>query len=252
MSINKFLKMTNFLLLLISTILLFACPNNENSSSDGNNGYRVTFKNIPDGFTLAVYKSSDVSNADNTQTAVDTNTYNALQSDESVAKKDGTDQLNFILTPPQDSADKVISLNIEGTYNKCKVNPDNLETAEAKNIYRITKIESDLSISITIADKPIEVTFNFIDKNGNTLSDEKAAITVYDSQDLTGNSTPINASNASKVVTAKTDSGVESVTGSEQVNFKIDNTAPDGYKFESVSIDDTYNGKYKNLKIGYD
>lgn len=143
---------------------------------------------------------------------------------------DGNGQVNFKLT--FDSGYELDELSVSGSYNKIKnssTDPDSI----GEGYYRITKIASDLTITITSkleseADTGYKVTF---------VTDDNASIMVYATQDYTVD--PLSAT-STESVDSTTGDPIKDGTG--QVNFLV--VLADGYLIDSISID----GSYGNLK----
>ena len=121
------------------------------------------------------------------------------------------------------------------------------ETTDAYTVKFEIPTGSDLVVSVSEV-SPIKVTFAFVDTANAPINASEASVTVYDTQDLSEDGNVINATSETKVVYAKTSTGIISATGEEQVNFVVSTTFPVGWTFKEVKCDDTDN--YKNLKNG--
>lgn len=175
-----------------------------------------------DNVSVIIYNTQDVT-GDGTKT----NTAYAKSGEDGSLVVDGSGQINFKVEVTEGYVIDTITIN--GEYNKIKNDP---EGDGSTDYYRITKVASDLEIIITTREEVII--------NGYTVTfeaDEDVTITVYDTQDITGEGVVTNTAYA------KTKTGLISKTGEEQVNFVI--TLPEGYEIESVEVT---SGTYKNIK----
>jgi hypothetical protein len=161
-----------------------------------------------------------------------TNTALSLDKETRLPTTSGEGQVNFILV--FDEGYSLNTLSVDGTYKNRK-GPD--ETG-VESGYRITKIESALTITVSSkADEAEEdlsqgfkVTF---------ISDEHTHITVYHTQTLSdGEQTDVAYSRDALTGALTKDDG--------QVNFVV--TCDEGYEVSSVAVDDAYKEFYKNLK----
>ncbi len=182
--------------------------------------------------TINVYYTQDYSavSEQNATTAI------ARSSDTGESDGTGSGQINFAVV----TADgyKVDSVTVEGSYNNLK---DLSLTELIDNLYRITKVTSDLTITVKTAkvdgteeeDKGYNVSF---------VTDENATINTYYTQDYSAAS----ETNVNAAVSRNSTSGVPDSTGEGQVNFTV--VPADGYEVDSVTVD----GSYKNLKTPAD
>lgn len=182
--------------------------------------------------TIDVYYTQDYTSPSETNvtTAV------ARNSDTGDVDGSGDGQINFVIN----TADgyKVDSVTVDGNYKNLK---DLSLTELIDNLYRVTKVAGDLTITVTTSkedgteeeDKGYSVTFN---------TDDHSTINVYYTQDYT----TADETNATTAVSRNSTSGVPDSTGDGQVNFTV--VCDDGYEVDSVTVD----GSYKNLKDSAD
>ena len=104
-------------------------------------GYSVTF-DIPEGVTVTVFDTQDIT-GEGTNVADGESVY--AKTSAGVISKTGAEQVNFVISVPEGY--EIDTVTAEGTYNKIKADP---EGDGSSNYYRITKITSDVSVSITI------------------------------------------------------------------------------------------------------
>ena len=186
-------------------------------------GFNATFT-CDEHVSVLIYPTQDVSGE-----GFDTNTAVAKSGEDGSILIDGTGQINYKVVLDEGYA--IDQITVTGTYNKNKNDPDG---TGATDVYRITKVQSDLTVEITTSlSEAVEgqkVTFNIAD--GIT-------VTVFDTQDTTAQGTVVNSG---EYVYAKTASGVVSKTGEEQVNFVISFNG-------ELEVEVTAEGSFKNLKI---
>ena len=182
--------------------------------------------------TVNVYYKQDYTAPDETgaTTAI------ARASDTGLSDGTGSGQINFAVAV--EDGYKVDSVTVDGTYNNLK----NISLSELiDNLYRITKVGSDLTVTITTAevdgteeaDKGYNVSF---------VTDGNASIDVYNTQDYT----EASETDVTTAVSRNSTSGVPDSTGEGQVNFKV--VTAQGYEVDAVTVD----GSYKNLKTPVD
>ena len=178
--------------------------------------------------SIEVYYTQDYTSANetNAKTAI------ARNSDTGEADGSGEGQINFRIVT--DDGYKVDSITVDGTYKNLK---DLSLTELIDNLYRITKVSSDLNITITTI---AETSEEEVDKGYNIsfVTDENSSIDIYYTQDYnTASETRVTSA-----VSRNSTSGVPDSTGDGQVNFAV--IVSDGYEIDTVSAD----GSYKNLK----
>ncbi|MBQ5399479.1 MAG: carbohydrate-binding domain-containing protein [Ruminococcus sp.] len=189
--------------------------------------YTATF-NTDEHASIEVYYTQDY------KTASETNAKTAVARNSDTGESDGTGegQINFRVVT--DDGYKVESVNVDGTYKNLK---DLSLTELIDNLYRITKVASDLTITVTTtaetgeeeADKGYNISF---------VTDENSSINFYYTQDYKAAS----ETGVTTAVSRNSTSGVPDSTGDGQVNFAV--VAADGYEIDTVTVD----GSYKNLK----
>lgn len=193
-------------------------------AEEDDKGYNVSF--LADSHSsVNVYHTQDYTSVSETgvTTAVSRN------SDTGSPDSTGTGQVNFAVVT--DSGYKVDSITVEGGYNA-------LKTVSANdNIYRVTKVTSDIVITVTTKaedgteqeDEGYKVSF---------VTDGNASINVYYSQDYTS----ADETNATSSCSRNSATGALDSTGEGQVNFAV--VLAEGCEIDSITID----GTYKNLK----
>ena len=191
--------------------------------------YKVTFV-CGDGASIIIYKTQDT-----TKDGEISNIGYVRDGEKGTISTDGTGQINFKLV--LDDSYKLDSLSVSsGTYNKIKNDP---EDEKNYDIYRITKIQSDLVVNVETSLKSVEPT-------GYTVSfnlPDNVSVNVYDTQNLDGEYISVN-NQYSETIYAKTKNGVISQTGDEQINFIV--VLPLNYEVDEVSVLPTNN--FKNIK----
>ena len=145
---------------------------------------------------------------------------------------DGTGQINFILSFSDGYELDNIVISPTSGYKNLKGSAD----TGVENGYRITKITSDLSITITSK----EIGANSSAEGYNCVFNlSHCKVYVYDTQDVSGEGT------LSTTATSKDGStGAELNDGTGQVNFKV--VCDDNYEIDSSCIN--ISGSYTNLK----
>ena len=107
-----------------------------NGAEDLNNGYKVTF-NAAEHATVSVFKTQDVSDGEVTNVAY------SRDSESGKLLKDGNGQVNFLVTC--DPGFAVDTVTVSGTYKNLK--------DIGSGYYRITKIESELTVTVTVKER---------------------------------------------------------------------------------------------------
>ncbi|MEE3334469.1 MAG: carbohydrate-binding domain-containing protein [Ruminococcus sp.] len=189
--------------------------------------YTVTF-NTDEHSSIEVYYTQDYTQANETNAT----TAIARNSDTGESDGSGEGQVNFRIVT--DDGYKVDSVTVDGTYKNLK---DLSLTELIDNLYRITKVGSDLSVTVTTSaetgteeeDKGYSVSFD---------TDENASVNIYYTQDYT----QASESDVTSAVSRNSTSGVPDSTGEGQVNFAV--VTADGYEVDTVTVE----GSYKNLK----
>lgn len=189
--------------------------------------YTATF-NTDEHSSIEVYYKQDYTQAS------ETNAKTAIARNGDTGESDGTGegQINFRIVT--DEGYKVESVTVDGTYKNLK---DLSLTELIDNLYRITKVGSDLTVTVTTTavtgeeeeDKGYNVSF---------VTDENSNIDVYYTKDYTA----ANETGVTAAVSRNSTSGVPDSTGEGQVNFAVN--VADGYEVDTVTV----NGNYNNLK----
>ncbi len=189
--------------------------------------YTATF-NTDEHCSIEVYYKQDYSQPS------ETNASTAIARNSDTGESDGTGdgQINFKIVT--DEGYKVESVTVDGTYKNLK---DLSLTELIDNLYRITKVGSDLTVTVTTSvvtgeeeeDKGYNVSF---------VTDENSSIDIYYTKDYT----TASETGVSTAVSRNSTSGVPDSTGEGQVNFAV--TVSDGYEVDSVTVE----GDYNNLK----
>jgi len=208
--------------------------NSSNTSSGGSSdgtdtydeGYAINFV-LDNNVTVMVYPTQELSNGyvANSTVSRDGTTGEILG--------DGNGQVNFLLIFTDGY--ELEAMTITGTYKNLKGSSD----TGVENLYRITKIESDLTITITSKAEDAEEDFT-----GQFLAtfvyDDFVTVEVFKTQDYTdGEET--NTAYARNATT-----GTLTNDGNGQINFVLDFVI--GYTLDSIVI----TGTYKNLKYPAD
>ena len=235
MTLKKLLYGLSLMVILSICLIIIGCGNtnnpnnNENNGNDSGNedvvvddGFQVTFV-VDDYVQVTVYDTQDYTNGVKTLTTVskDSTSGNPLS--------DGNGQVNFLLEFMDGY--ELLSISIEGTYKNLKGSADTL----VDNLYRITKIESELVVTITskVVDTPEDlenaysITFN---------CDEQSSVIIYKTQNfLNGEETNLGYARDSAT-------GAIDTSGNGQINFLV--VLKSGYEIDNITI----SGTYKNLK----
>ena len=184
--------------------------------------YTATFSGDAGVASISVYYTQDYTTADeeNTSAAV------ARDSDSGCPVITGDGQVNFTVIPADGYT--VENVTITGSYKNLKGPAD----TGMENTYRITKVSSDLTITITTVegeDEGYPVSF---------VTDEHAAINLYYTQDYT----EPDETDVTSAVSRSSDSGKPDSSGDGQLNFAV--VVDDGYELDAIVID----GSYKAIK----
>lgn len=197
----------------------------EDEGGDEESYYTITFV-TDDYVTVTVFETQDMTaDGEETSTAYSRNSETGELTD-----TDG--QVNFVLTFTDGY--EIDEISIEGTYNKIKGSAD----TGVENGYRITKIASNLTVTVT--SKSTEEEEDISDALIVTFcTDDYVTITVYKTQDMTTDGTVSDTAYARDSAT-----GAVLSTGKGQVNFVL--TFIDGYELNEISATPAEN--YTNLK----
>ncbi len=224
------------------------------ADSETEKGFKGTFVIEGGKAAITTYDTQDYTKGNEDQTEA-----YARDSATGEISSDTSGQINFRVTP--EDGYKVASVTAtEGTYKNIKT-PDD---TGAENVYRITKISNDLTITVTLekaeessdtVSTDTETSDTASDTAGSDNDDTdsetekgfkgtfvieggKAAITTYDTQDYTKGNEDQTEAYARDSAT-----GEISTDTSGQINFRV--TPEDGYKVASVTATE---GTYKNIK----
>ena len=205
-------------------------PDDHNTDNPDDNtqvdeGYDITFT-LDSNVTITIYKTqTDMTDSVNGENTLTCKSRNSETGD--VTSTDG--QVNFVLSFTEGY--ELNEIKIEGTYNKLKGSADTL----VENGYRITKVGSNLNITISTKEKSAEE--NLEDGYKITfVCDSNSEVTVYPTQDVTTGGEKTN-------VAYSRDSATGALTKTDgQVNFTLEIAS--GYDVDEITVE----GSYKNLK----
>ncbi len=192
-------------------------------------GFTVTFA-TDDRVAVTVYRTQeDLTNGENGEETTVAYTRDGTTGE---LTQDGTGQISFLLTFAEGYTLDSISIAETDGYNNLKGSAD----TGVANGYRITKITSDLTVTVTAKEETAaedpndgyEVTF---------VLGEHVSVTVYRTQDLT-------TGGENTTVAYSRESGTGTLTRTDgQVNFVL--VFDEGYELDGEM---TIAGSYKNLK----
>ena len=194
------------------------------SGNPADEGYTVTFA-CDANVTVYVYKTQDMSGAGEAAT-----TAYSRDSATGALLKDGNGQVNFKLVFA--SGYELDNISVVGTYNNLKGSND----TGVENGYRITKIESELTVTVTSKQEGeaedltqgYEVTFS---------CGEHVSVVVYRTQDMSEGGEATNTAYSREGGTGTLTKG-----GDGQVNFVL--VFDEGYELDNIVV----SGTYKNIK----
>ena len=181
------------------------------------NAYTITFV-CDDQATVTVYETKNA-----TEGTVTTTAY-ARSGDTGEILIDGEGQVNFSIAV--ENGYEPGGITVTGTYKNLK-NP--AETG-VDGLYRITKIESDLTVTIKANPAETKYTATFV-------LDEGVTVTIYDTKDTTTGGTVATTAYARNGETGELLSD-----GEGQINFVV--SLANGLELDKITI----TGSYKNLK----
>lgn len=182
--------------------------------------YTVTF--VTDGTcTVNAYSSSDYTTASVTEN-VTSMTSNSDQ------------QVNFLIVPASGYEVDSVTVTSGTGYKNLKGPADTAVT----NMYRVTKITSDLTVTITLKASSGEAVTQY---TAAFSTDSHSSVTTFTTSDP---STAVSETNAAAALARDADSGEVTVTGDGQINFEI--VVSSGYEVASVTVTPAAN--YNNLK----
>ena len=252
---KKYFKKVIAGILLFGAVLTFtACSITSNNNSNSVNNNQISASDNSSSNVASYYTTTFTTDSNVKVTVFDTQDMTSGGKESNIAYSrnaetgeltaDGTGQINFILTFTDGYELDDIVITPSTGYNKLKGSADTGVT----NGYRITKITSDLSISVT--SKAIstdggsttggtgssDVTTGY----KATFSLEHCTLYVYDTQDTT-----VEGTQATEAYAKDSATGNILNDGNGQINFKV---VPDsGYVIDSSCISIT--GTYNNLKV---
>jgi hypothetical protein len=199
-------------------------PTENTPTEKEDEGYAVTFQ-CDEHVSVVVYADQEMkSGGEKTNKAV------SLDKTTGKATSSGEGQVNFVVV--LDDGYSIADIKIEGTYNNLKGAAD----TGVKNGYRITKIGSALTVTVTSKEDTVEedltqgyqVTFT---------TDEHVKVKVYRTQDMTAEGELTNTAYSRSDST-----GALLKDGEGQVNFVL--VFDEGYSLDGIAAQ----GTYKNLK----
>lgn len=204
--------------------------NNDNSldNEEENQAYTATFV-VDSNVKVLVYDTQDMSGE-----GLETLSTTSKDGSTGLDLADGNGQINFKLVFGDGYELESLVITPTTGYKNLKGSAD----TGVENGFRITKVSSDLTITITtktITEESDDTTEGFV----STFELNNCKVYVYDTQDMSGEGTFTTTAIAkdSALGTILTD-------GNGQVNFKV--VANDGYYIDNTCISIT--GTYKNLK----
>ena len=153
----------------------------------------------------------------------------------------GSGQINFRVNPDSGYITSYITAVAEGSYNSLK----GWEDTETEDIYRITKITGDITVTIHMISES-----DATSAPSATFSGENFTVTEYYTHDYSGASGTYAANVNSAYARNDVTGHVDKYSGDGQVNFKI--VPADGYEVESVTVSGTAGTEYKALKTPSD
>ena len=207
-------------MLLCAALLVLAIPMATASAEDG---YVVTF--VPgEHATINVYYTQEYAKPD------EVNVTTALSRDSESGDPDlsGNGQVNFTVVP--EDGYEVTDVVIEGSYKNRKGPADTFK----ENTYRITKVASDLTITVMTAEKQEKEAYTA------TFVVEHATIDIYYQQTYTEDPDEVNVTTAAA---RSSETGEPDMTGNGQISFKV--VPEEGYFIGDIAV----SGLYKNFKL---
>ena len=195
--------------------------------------YKATFSSTDSIEGIEVYNTQDYTTPDMSFVSLDEAYAYATDGDATSSTygqidTSGEGQINFKVLA-EEGYNVIINV-ISGTYKSIKGPAD----TGVANLFRITKVSSDLAIKITLSKDPFYATF---EKDDNVDS-----VDVYYTQDYTA----VSENDVTKTTIRNSDTGEIDTSGSGQLNFKVN--LKNGYEIDNIDIE----GNYKNLKTPAD
>ena len=227
---KRFLLLTICLSLVVG---LVSCNTDEASVDDNEDdqieetveGYLATF-DLDEHVSVTIYDTQDYTDGSNSTTAY------AKDSDTGEVLTDGEGQINFVVNVDEGYEIDTLLVTPTDNYKNLK-DPEELELVDT---YRITKVEGDLTVTITTKEEGSESTItSFV---GTFILDEHVTVTVYDTSEY------VNGVETTTAYAKDSDTGEIVTDGSGQINFVV--TVDEGYEVSLVVVASDDN--YKNLK----
>lgn len=196
--------------------------------------YMATFCGDNDGIdSICVYNSQSDEEGQTFSSISETVAY-ARDSSSGEILTDGNGQINFKVIPKTGYTVSVV-VSPTSNYKNLKL-PSELGI---DNMYRITKITGDLTITVTASQNPYTGTFE---------SDSGVSgIDIYYTQDYESDSTvEADETNVTTAIARDGSTGEQNTSGSGQINFKVN--LNENYLIDTITV----TGGYKNLKDSSD
>ena len=227
-----------------------AAEADEDDEEDEDKGWNVSIT-TDENSTVTVYTTQTVDDTGTVEATIAANgngTVVSRDGDSGDPDNTGNGQVNFVITTTKDY---VPSVAITGTYKNLKlVSSDTTDTEADTYVYRITKIESDLTVAVTAEEDSTEDTTGALAVTFDVP--ENCTVYVYNTQEvnttganaditITKDNGAVDSSGNAATVYARNTSGVLDNTGSGQVNFVV--VPATGYEATVAAT-----GTYKNLK----
>jgi hypothetical protein len=194
------------------------------SADETDKGYAVTFQ-CDEHVSVIVYADQEMeTDGEKTNTTV------SLDKDTGEPTSSGEGQVNFLLV--FDEGYSLDDIKVDGTIKNLKGYPETF----AENLYRITRIESDLTVTISVRETAAEEDFTqgYLVKFN---TDDHVRVVVYRTQALT------NGEETTVAYSRNDSTGALSKDGTGQVNFLL--IFDEGYSLGTI---DVVEGTYNQLK----
>lgn len=224
-------KIMLFILSMSLVSLLVSCSNDdteenvENDVEQSVEGYLATFI-LDEHVSVTIYDTQAYTDGYESVTAY------AKDPDTGEVITDGEGQINFVVSVDEGYEIDTLLVTPTDNYKNLK-DPEELEL---DNTYRITKVEGDVTVTITSKEEGTESTItSFV---ATFILDEHVIVTVYDTSEYTDGVVTTTA------YAKDSDTGEILTDGSGQINFIV--TVDEGYEIDSVVVVSEDN--YKNLK----
>jgi hypothetical protein len=222
-----------FVILLTFTIGLVSCTSSDDALDSGSEdeqqqtveGYLASFV-LDEHVTVTIYDTQDYTDGTEALSAY------AKDSDTGEVLTDGEGQINFTIDIDEGYELDTLIVTPSSNYKNLK-DPEELEL---DNTYRITKVEDDITITITTKEEGTvsEVT----EFTATFILDDNVTVTVYDTSEL------LNGTVTTTAYAKDSDTGEILTDGDGQVNFVV--TLADGYVVDTVTVESE--DSFKNLK----